>query len=560
VPYSKEGIWKPNNPKQVQFLSIPISIKEAFFGGGAGSGKSELLLMYAVVNGWHAIQGFKQVFMRRKFPEIRHEIVPRSKQLYTPLGAKFNKSDMAWTFPREDQYGSGFQPDGGIIFFGHCENEDDVHGWDGTEINLFTPDELTSFTEYQYLYIGFTRVRTGSRDLPAIIRSSGMPGNIGHTFVKKRFVDPAPLGGKILIGKGNNKRFFVHSTYLDNIDGDPNYGTSLEALPEAEKRAKKYGDWSSFEGSVFEELRTRKYPDEPENAIHVVEPFQIPSHWPKIVAMDWGFSAMCSIGWAAISPSKRVYVYRHQTFTRMKIEEWTAEVKHYVDTDHPIDIVICHSANQHRGEPHTILEQVSEALAQPVRIAEKDRIGGKLLLHEYLRWKQKDTAPPESVGTYSDELAQWIRRNKGEAQYLKYVQSFQLIRNDEVNIPKLQFFNEPDVQQVWEVLKACNYAKSDKTGKKKEDVAEFEGDDPYDMLRMLVYAADRHFDDAGLSQKKVDDKENALSLFKETGDLTAFYRNMRQLESNYNVDKPIKRFHRRIANRGSLSFDSRVGN
>ena len=135
--------WKPNS-RQEEFLSIPTSIKEAAYLGGAGSGKSDLLLMYGIVHRWHENPRFKQVFLRRTFPELRNEIMPRSKEIYAKFGATFNKTEMMWTFPS-----------GAIIMLGHCENEDDVHKYDSMEINLFTPDEITSFTEYMYLYIGF---------------------------------------------------------------------------------------------------------------------------------------------------------------------------------------------------------------------------------------------------------------------------------------------------------------------------------------------------------------------------------------------------------------------
>lgn len=546
MPYKENGqelTWTPNSAPQIEFLSLPDDIKEALFGGGAGSGKSEILLMYAVVKGWHNKPGFKQLFTRRTSPEITREILPRSKTLFLPLGAKYNKTDNCWTFPREDQYGSGLQPDGGLIFFGHCENEDDVHKYDGMEINLWTPDELTSYLEFMYLYIGFTRVRSGNPKLPAIIRASGMPGDIGHTFVKKRFIDPYPKGGKVLVGKGGNKRFFVHATYRDNPDGDPTYGQSLEALPEAEKRAKKFGDWESYEGAVFDEFRDKHYPLEPENALHVIDPFEIPRHWPRLVAIDWGFAAMCSVGWAAISPDCRVFIYRHQFFYREKIEEWSPRVKFYIKEDEPNGIVICHSANQHRGDPHTILEQVTEALDYPVRLGERDRVGGKLLVHEYLRWKAAEVVP-EAVKNYDDRLAKWLLRNKGEEEYKKYIATFQEEENDK-NLPKLLFFNQPDVRLVWEALKACNYIKSNKEGKKKEDVAEFDGDDPYDMLRMLLYAADQYFADAGLRQSVLSKKNEILVRFEQTQDVSQFYRNMKKLETDEtNLVKPIRRFHR----------------
>jgi hypothetical protein len=206
-----KGYWKPNR-KQSLFLSLPLTIKEALLGGGAGSGKSDVLLVYGIVHRWHEHPLFKQVFMRRTYPDLKKEIVGRSREIYTKFGATFNKTDMAWTFPRPDQMGGrGLSNAGAQIFLGHCEEEKDVHNYDSMEISLFTPDELTNSTEYIYLYIAFERNRAPKDSgLPSITRGAGMPGGIGHTFVKKRFIDPYPEGGKIIRGKGGNLRIYIH--------------------------------------------------------------------------------------------------------------------------------------------------------------------------------------------------------------------------------------------------------------------------------------------------------------------------------------------------------------
>jgi hypothetical protein len=517
-------IWKPTL-KQEKFLSIPTSIKEAFFGGGAGSGKSELLLMYSIANGWYKNPRFKQVFMRRTFPELRNEIVPRSKELFRPLGANFNKQDMTWTFPS-----------GAMIFLASCEYDDDVHNFDSMEINLYTPDELTSESEWIYTYVGFQRVRTSDPELPAIIRAAGMPGNIGHTWVYNRFVKPCPEGNKVLIGRGGIKRIFIPATVVDNPHIDKSYTQSLDALDEAERRAKKFGDWNAYEGSVFDEFREKHYTGEPDNALHVIPPFDIPKHWPRICSIDWGYSAMTSIGFGAISPKGRLYVYRHLSFIRTKIEIWAPQLNKFILEDQPEDIVICHSANQNRGEPHTILEQVEMALGRQIRLGEKNRIAGKILLHEYLRWESK-VPPASEVDTYDSELATWIKHNKGESEYLRYLSLFQAKKNEE--IPKLLFFDTPDVKMIWEAIKSCMYEKSNKSGKNKEDVAEFAGDDPYDMLRMLLHSADKYFEQSSEAQRKIEERDEVIEKFNQTQDMTSYYRNMRRLESE-NIIKPVR--------------------
>jgi hypothetical protein len=538
--------WKPT-PKQEKFLSLPFSIKEAMYGGGVGSAKTDVLLIYGIVHGWHEKPGFKQVFMRRTFPELRNEVLPRSRQLYPKFGATINKSDMAWTFPRPDQFGGrGLSNAGAMIFLGQCEDENDVSKYDSMEINLFTPDELTSLTEYIYLYIGFTRVRTSDPDLPAIIRGAGMPGGIGHTFVRKRFVDPSPPpnDGKIIIGKGGNKRIYVHATIADNPHVNPEYKRSLEALPEAEKRAKLYGDWNAYSGQVFDEFRDRHYPDEPDNALHVVDDFEIESWWPRIVVGDWGFAAMTWIGFGAISPDKRLIIYRELHWHKTKIEEWAPEVKIYIDEEKPRLVKFCKSAGHETGQQHTIEEQISTALGIPIELtnnASGSRIASKQLVHEYLRWKPKPVRVKQDVKTYNEEHAAWLLRNRGMKEYESYLNSFS-DPEPETNIPKLLIFKSCPV--LIEAIKACSYDK-----KKVEDIASFAGDDPIDGLRYLVDAAEQFFETAVDEMSKVKRQEELLRRVHENNDWTAFYRNMRSLESNKTLSgklKVVSRFsHRR---------------
>lgn len=534
MPFSEDGSWKPNI-KQEKFLAIPSSIKEALYGGGAGSGKSEVLLMYGVVNEWIKNSQFKQLFTRRTFPELRNEIVPRTKEMYPRLGATFNKSDMCWTFPS-----------GATIFLGHIENEDDARKYDSMQINLFTPDELTSYLEFQYLYIAFTRVRSSTPDLPSVIRAAGMPGGIGHTWVKKRFVDPAPEGNVIIKGRGGNKRIYVHATQDDNKKHiDPTYASSLLALPEAEKQAKLFGIWSAFEGQVFEEFRDRPYPDEPENAIHLIEPFDIPEWWPKVVVIDWGYSppAMTYVGYGAISPSKRLYFYREQYWQKTSIEEWGGYVKQFIDRENPKIIRICKSAGQHRGQK-TVKEQVEEALEQSIELTDNSagsRVSTKLLLHEFFRWKQK-FVPASEMPVYDETRAQWILRNRGIDLYKSYLALFDPVK-EESNLPKLVIFKKSpegvDIKLLPNAIKSCVYDSSH-----PQDVAEFPGDDPYDVIRYMVEVANEYFGDAENEFSKIQKQQELVDKLSTDRDWTAFYRNMRTTESlgEENI-KPVRRYH-----------------
>ena len=549
--------WRPN-PKQAEFLAIPHSIKEAMYLGGAGSGKSDVLLMFGVLNRWHENPLWKQVFMRRTFPELKNEILGRSRDIYSKFGATFNKTDMIWTFPRLDQYGAGIMGNAGAqIFLGHCETEDDVHKYDSMQIPLFTPDEITSFTEFIYLYIAFERNRAPQGSgLPSLTRGAGMPGGIGHTWAKKRFIDPFKAGGKIIVGKGGNKRIYIHATYIDNeAHIDPTYGQALDGRPEAERKAKKFGDFDAYLGQVFDEFRDRHYPDEPPNALHVVEPFDIPEFWPKYTIIDWGFRAMCWVGFFAVSPDKRVYLYKELTWTKTKIAEWGPIVKSYMPENEIRFVKVCKSAGQDRGQDHTIQTEIERELERPVELTLNtpgSRIAGKMNFHEYLRWTPKPKPPLSARPVYNEEYAMRLYRLKGQGAYEEYLNLFNE-PEEETNLPKYQIFCCDKLDhsacpnccpEAINAIKACNYA-DNKGDKPAEDVAEFSGDDPYDGQRYGVDAAEQLFTESSEEFEKFKKQTKMEQLLKESGNWTAFYRQAEQLNPSAQPLKVVNTFHGR---------------
>ncbi len=531
--------WIPSK-RQAEFLAVPYTVKEALYGGGVNSAKTETLIYYPLIHKFHENPRFKQVILRRTYPELNREVVPRAKRIYKPFGAKYNGTDKVFTFP------SGAQ-----VWLGHCENEDDVHKYDSMEINLFSPDELTSFLEFQYVYIALQRVRSplGS-DLPAIIRAGGMPGDIGHSWVKKRFIDPYTNAGitdlyecsnHIITGRGGNKRIYIHATVADNPYADPEYVKSLDGLPEAEKQAKKYGKWDAYLGSVFDEFRDKHYPDEPDNALHVIEPFVIPDYWPKIVVGDWGYSAYTWIGYGAIAPDKRLYIYREQYWKRTKIADWAPLVRLNIEKENPKLIKFCKSAGQDRGQEQTIQQQIEDSLGCAIDLTNNSpgsRISGKMLLHEFLRWRTIPRANDE-LKVYNHQYALWIMRNKGIVDYNNYLKEFNT-PEPEAAIPRLQIFK--DCTLLISAIKLCQYAKAS-GDRPVEDVAEFDGDDPYDGIRYMIDAANKYVEDAQYGFQRVQQQAEIENEFKESGDYNLLFRRAQAQERIAIGPKAVRRFH-----------------
>lgn len=166
--------WRPHPGQQTRFLSSPAF--EALFGGAAGPGKTECLVMEALRQVWHP--KYTGVIFRRTFPMLEQAggIIQRSREWYPAYGGKYNDQKHYWKFPS-----------GARIYFGHMQHIRDMLVYQGSQFCFIGFDELTEFEQQQYLYM-FTRCRTPDPVLRAYIRNATNPGNIGHQWVKRRFI------------------------------------------------------------------------------------------------------------------------------------------------------------------------------------------------------------------------------------------------------------------------------------------------------------------------------------------------------------------------------------
>lgn len=530
--------WKPTK-RQEDFLSLPDSIFEALFGGAAGGAKTETLMMLPIVRGFYKHPRFKMLFLRRTYPEIENEVVPRShdRGFYSGTGGQYNSQFRRWKWPS-----------GAIVQYGHCEHEQDVKKYDTSEYNVICFDELTSFTEYIYNYLTMSRCRSSAPDLPAIIRSGTNPGGIGHTFCRKRFVDPAPGGYTILRERKKYQgvereltRIFIPSKVEDNdylMKNDPNYIARLDALSEADRAAKLLGDWYTFSGQVFDDFRTRPFPDEPDTAVHVIEPFDIPSYWPRVLSIDWGYSANTVAGWYAINPAPensnrpgarraKIYKYREYVTKKTKITEWAQAVKELTGDENLSVTALDPSAWGNRGDEFTVAQQFMQASNLRPMKADNDRIGGKLLIQEYLRFRPRFTDPIDREPDAYTEMQ--ILRLSGEKARKEYLDSFR--ERDPEILPKFQIFNS--CRETIRVLPTCVYDKN-----KVEDVAEFEGDDAYDETRYGLKACQLFLDGGIQEHDRTEELSKILAPVQADrpltqSELTTFYIRMGKFEHKH---------------------------
>ena len=240
-------------PKQMAFLLRPRL--EVFFGGAAGPGKTEGLLMSALqyVDQPH----YRALLLRRTFRQLNqsNSIMNRARQQLKYTDAEWNTTDKRYTFPS-----------GATITFGNLDSDDDVYQYDSSEFQFIGFDELTSFTERQYTYL-FSRLRS-TKDNPVALRmrSASNPGNRGHDWVKNRFMIGQTAASR---QKEFPERFFLPARIEDNPHlRREEYVAALANLDAVRRRQLLDGDWEvTPSGNLFRR-----------------EWFEIVDDWPREVS------------------------------------------------------------------------------------------------------------------------------------------------------------------------------------------------------------------------------------------------------------------------------------
>lgn len=531
--------WRPTE-RQEQFLQVPYSVFEILYGGALGGGKSEVGLVYPIVSKtiFSGIQlyqhpSFKGIIFRRTFQQLNKSLIPRAEIMYKAVGATYNKTDKLFEFPDRN----GVKGAGGKIWLAHMENEKDVTNYDTDEYNYVFIDQAEAFTEFQLRYIS-SRIRSSDPDLPKVYRLSANPGGISHVYLRDRFVKPNPSGGTLLRDKAtNNTRMFIPAKLEDNPhlqDNDPDYLNRLQLLPEEERKAKITGDWFTFSGQMFSEFRQIHIPTEPPNALHVIPPFVIPSFWPRILAIDWGYKAQTFGIWGALSPLRRLYAYRCYSGRGKTVRTWAADIARNSQDENIVRVALDPSAWQERGHELTIAQEFEVYSGMIPEKADNDRHSGVSLIHEFLRWEPKPPRyiPPEG---YDTEKAMYIMRTQGMEAYERYCDLFKP-EVPEDNIPILQIFAPTynnGTKGLIDIIPSAQYDEKD-----KEDYAEFDGDDPLDTLRYLLKASSVYIGDVLAKTNYFQKEAEIIQDLNLNGDMHSYYMRMNALEAKQRQEAP----------------------
>lgn len=247
-------VWSPTD-KQREFLSAAED--EVLFGGAAGGGKSDSLVIDALGLQQEAIAKphYRGILFRRSFPELR-ELIDRSRELYPQIihGATFKEAEKLWVFPS-----------GAKLEYGYLESEKDRYRYQGRQYQYIGWDELTHWMSpvaYDYL---LSRLRSPDPTITCYVRATTNPGGAGHDWVQQRWQitdDGGPSLVRVQVGATEITRRFIPAKLDDNpYLADSGYRERLSTLSEMERRALLDGRWDVVEilGAIYNKELERLY-------------------------------------------------------------------------------------------------------------------------------------------------------------------------------------------------------------------------------------------------------------------------------------------------------------
>jgi len=358
-------VFHANEGPQTEFLAADE--KDVLYGGAAGGGKSYAMLVDPLRYAHR--KAHRALILRRSMPELR-ELIDKSRELYPQAfpGCKFREVEKVWNFPS-----------GAKIEFGFLERDADVYRYQGQAYSWIGFDEITHLpTEFGWNYLA-SRLRTTDPEIKTYLRCTANPGGIGAAWVKKRYVDSSEIN-KSFIGKDGLSRKFIPARLLDNpyLANDGIYEQMLMSLPPVQRKQLLEGNWDVNEGAAFVEF---------DIDVHIVSPFHIPLTWERIKGIDYGYASESACVWGAVDRADGTLIIYRELYKKGLTGEDLGRIITDMEMQDPFSVsgVLDTSAWSRTGTTGPTVGETLVKQGHKLRRADKNRIQGKIQIHEYLK-------------------------------------------------------------------------------------------------------------------------------------------------------------------------------
>ena len=358
-------LFHANEGPQTDFLAADE--KDVLYGGAAGGGKSYAMIIDPLRNCHRPAH--RALILRRSMPELR-EMIDKSRELYPQAfpGAKFREVEKLWNFPS-----------GAKVEFGFLERDADVYRYQGQAYSWIGFDEITHLpTEFSWNYLA-SRLRTTDPEIKTYLRCTANPGGVGSHWVKKRYIEPSGHNTSFL-GKDGLTRKFIPAKLADNpyLAEDGVYEQMLKSLPPIQRRQLLEGNWDVAEGAAFVEFSP---------VHHVITPFELPLHWERVKGIDYGYASESCCLWGIMDQNDGTLIIYRELYKKGLTGEELGSIITDMELEDPYSVsgVLDTAAWARTGTTGPTVGESLVRQGHKLRPADKNRIQGKIQIHEFLK-------------------------------------------------------------------------------------------------------------------------------------------------------------------------------
>lgn len=273
-------------PKQLQFHAAareadkPDGPTMVAQGGSRGGAKSHAAICQVALDDCIRYPGLKWLYLRSVGSSARESFEDFLKKALPVLAEYYAQTRSVLSIPN-----------GSRILLGGFRNERDIDKYIGLEYDGIVIDDahLVSASKHDKIR---GSLRTSKLDWRPRAYLTFNPGGIGHSYLKRTFVEPWRLGNE-------TDTRFVFSLPEDNKFINAGYLTYLDSLTGWLKQAWRWGEFDIAAGQFFTTWR---------HDVHVIEQRTLRMNWVWWCAMDYGFTHPTTVYLLSRDEEGNVYV------------------------------------------------------------------------------------------------------------------------------------------------------------------------------------------------------------------------------------------------------------
>lgn len=319
--------YSPHRPSQKQETFLRLDAEEIFYGGAAGGGKSDALILAALQ--YVDVPQYSAALFRQTEEDLYKPgaIGARARDWFTGTAAKWEDKGKLWRFPSYSSL------PGATIHLGFARTKKEMETrYQGPEFQFIGAEELGQWEEDAYLYLWTRMRRLKGHQVPIRMRAAGNPGGKGAEWIRRRFIESAlqdgtgmtvrelvalkkrggdfvgvpvfrspPSAQAIAVAKEFGRQAqgacFVPAYARDNPGLDvAEYMQNLARVDPATRDQLEHGDWWAAGGGDFFKAEWFKYADEAPKNIRWIRVWDLAATAPHEGNLDPDWTAGTKMG------------------------------------------------------------------------------------------------------------------------------------------------------------------------------------------------------------------------------------------------------------------------